>query len=140
MKFYRQNNFKMKKLLLIVILLMSVNVYSQQNTLLVRILEIEIYPEFLEEYNAILNEEVSISMNIEKGVIAIIPMQEEKTPTEFTLLEIYADQDAYQSHLKTPHFQYYKTTTLKMVKSLTLITENTIKEETLSRIFNKIKQ
>ncbi len=130
----------MKKLLLIVILLMSVNVYSQQNTLLVRILEIEIYPEFLEEYNAILNEEVSISMNIEKGVIAIIPMQEEKTPTEFTLLEIYADQDAYQSHLKTPHFQYYKTTTLKMVKSLTLITENTIKEETLSRIFNKIKQ
>lgn len=130
----------MKKLLLIVIVLMSVNVYSQENTLLVRILEIEIYPEFLEEYHSILNEEVSTSMNIEKGVIAIIPMQEEKTPTAFTLLEIYADQDAYQSHLKTPHFQYYKTTTLNMVKSLKLIAENTIKEETLSRIFNKIKQ
>ena len=42
-------------------------------------------------------------------------------PTEIRLLEIYANEEAYQSHLKTHHFLHYKKMTLKMVKSLELI-------------------
>jgi quinol monooxygenase YgiN len=36
-------------------------------------------------------------------------------------LEIYADKEAYQSHLQTAHFKKYKEGTAKMVKSLKLI-------------------
>jgi len=38
------------------------------------------------------------------------------SPTQIRILEIYAGREAYQSHLRTPHFEKYKTTTLKMVK------------------------
>lgn len=38
-----------------------------------------------------------------------------------TILEIYADRTAYESHLKTPHFQKYKQGTLEMVKELELV-------------------
>jgi quinol monooxygenase YgiN len=48
-------------------------------------------------------------------------MAEKANPTRITILEIYASQEAYQSHLKTPHFLAYKTGTLRMVKSLELV-------------------
>ena len=38
-----------------------------------------------------------------------------------TLVEIYADEDAYQAHLQTRHFLKYKTGTKEMVKSLELV-------------------
>jgi hypothetical protein len=38
--------------------------------------------------------------------------------------EIYADKEAYQSHLQTAHFKKYKEGTVKMVKSLKLIDTN----------------
>jgi quinol monooxygenase YgiN len=54
-------------------------------------------------------------------------------------LEIYANREAYESHLKTPHFQTYKSTTLKMVKSLKLIDMEPIDVETMPNIFRKLK-
>jgi 4-carboxymuconolactone decarboxylase len=110
-----------------------------ENDMMVRISEIEIVPEFLEEYKSILKEEASASVKLEKGVIAIFPMYEQKNPTQIRIVEIYADKDAYQFHLQTPHFQHYKTSTLKMVKSLNLIDMESIDKETMSLIFNKIK-
>src|SRR5213083_2670932 len=92
-----------------------------QKGMMVRISEIEIVPEFLEEYKAMLKEESEASVRLEKGVVAIFPMFQKDTPTEVRILEIYATKEAYEAHLKTPHFQKYKTTTLKMVKSLKLV-------------------
>jgi quinol monooxygenase YgiN len=43
------------------------------------------------------------------------------SPTHVTVFEIYADTDAYQSHLQSAHFKKYKSTTEKMVKSLRLV-------------------
>ena len=54
-------------------------------------------------------------------------------------IEIYANRKAYESHLKTPHFQQFKTSTLKMVKSLKLINMNSIDAQTMVEIFRKIK-
>ena len=54
-------------------------------------------------------------------------------------MEIYANKEAYESHLKTPHFTHYKTTTLNMVNSLKLIDMNAIDGESMSMIFEKIK-
>ena len=55
------------------------------------------------------------------------------------ILEIYASKDAYQSHIKSPHFLRYKSATLSMVKSLRLIDMNTIDPQTMDKIFIKLK-
>ncbi len=110
-----------------------------QNDMMIRISEIEIVPEFLEEYKSILKEEASASVKLEKGVIAIFPMFQQKNPTQIRIVEMYADKEAYQFHLQTPHFQHYKTSTLKMVKSLELIDMAAIDSETMQEIFEKLK-
>jgi 4-carboxymuconolactone decarboxylase len=110
-----------------------------ENDMMIRISEIEIVPEFLEEYKSILKEEASASIKLEKGVIAIFPMYEQKNPTQIRIVEIYADKEAYQFHLQTPHFQHYKTSTLKMVKSLNLIDMESLDKATMSLIFEKLK-
>jgi len=110
-----------------------------ENDMMIRISEIEIIPEFLEEYKSILKEEGSASVKLEKGVIAIFPMFQQKNPTQIRIVEMYADKEAYQFHLQTPHFQHYKTSTLKMVKSLELIDMAAIDSGTMQEIFEKLK-
>lgn len=110
-----------------------------EKDMMVRILEIEILPEFLAEYNAILKEESSASVEKEPGVVAIFPMYIKEQPNQIRIVEIYADSAAYQSHLKTPHFQHYKTSTLKMVKALKLIDMHTIDPQTMPEILKKLK-
>jgi quinol monooxygenase YgiN len=41
--------------------------------------------------------------------------------TAITIFEVYASQEAYQSHIKAPHFKKYKETVKDMVLSLELI-------------------
>ncbi len=48
-------------------------------------------------------------------------MYEKDNPTHVTVFEIYADEDAYKSHIQTPHFKKYKSTVGAMVKSLVLV-------------------
>jgi alkylhydroperoxidase/carboxymuconolactone decarboxylase family protein YurZ/quinol monooxygenase YgiN len=107
--------------------------------LMVRISEIEIVPEFLEDYLAILKEEAAASVEKEPGVIAIFPMLQQLDSSQIRIVEIYADKAAYQSHLQTTHFQHYKTSTLKMVKSLKLVDMKSIDKATIQKIFEKIK-
>jgi len=107
--------------------------------MMVRISEIEIVPEFLQEYKAVLKEESATSMKIEPGVISLFAMYEKDSPAQVRIVEIYANKDAYQSHLKTPHFQHYKTTTLKMVKSLKLVDMTDVDSQTMLSIFRKAK-
>ena len=106
---------------------------------MIRISEIEIDSNYLEEYKTILKEESSASVRLEFGVISIYPMYQKENPTQVRILEIYANREAYELHLKTPHFQTYKTTTLKMVKSLKLIDMEAIDAETMPNIFRKLK-
>ena len=117
-------------------LLFSTTITNAQ-TMMVRISEIEILPKYLTEYNAILKEEASASVEKEKGVVAIFPMSIRQQPTQIRIIEIYADSLAYLSHLKTPHFQHYKTATLKMVKALKLVDMDALDPETMSVIFKK---
>jgi len=106
---------------------------------MIRISEIETDSNFVEEYKSILKEESRASMELEPGVICIYPMYQKENPTQVRILEIYADRNAYESHLKTPHFQKYKTTTLKMVKSLKLIDMEAIDKQSMAEIFRKLK-
>ncbi|AOM79512.1 putative quinol monooxygenase [Pedobacter steynii] len=108
--------------------------------MLVRISEIEIIPEHLEAYHAILKEEAANSVKIEPGVIAIFPMYVKEHPNQIRIIEIYANKQAYQSHLETAHFKYYKTETLKMVKSLKLVDMSAIDAATMKLMFTKMQQ
>jgi quinol monooxygenase YgiN len=108
--------------------------------MVIRISEIEIDSNYLEAYNAILKEEAKASVQLEPGVISIYPMYQKEHPTQVRILEIYASREAYKSHLKTPHFQKYKTTTLKMVKSLKLLDMEAMDMETMAEIFRKLKE
>ena len=108
--------------------------------MLVRISEIQIHPEHLDAYNAILKEEAEASVRLETGVITIFPMSLKENPTEVRILEVYASREAYESHLKTPHFQKYKTATLKMVKSLKLVDMDLLDTETMTAVFRKMSK
>ena len=127
------------------ILLMSACGQKEQNInefnaddMMIRISEIEIHPEHLDEYLIILKEESEASVRLESGVISIYPMYQKEYPTEIRILEIYKDKEAYESHLQTPHFKHYKTTTLKMVKSLKLVDMEALDKLTMPRIFKKL--
>jgi len=127
-----------------VLLANACNISQQKNTntdmkdLMIRISEIEIDFQSLEEYKAILKEEAKASVLLEPGVISIYPMYQKDNPTQVRILEIYANREAYKSHLETPHFLKYKTTTLKMVKSLRLVDMEAIDTDTMYKIFNKL--
>jgi len=117
--------------------------YNQPNLktgMLIRISEIEIHRKDLEAYKAILKEESEASVRLEPGVISIFPMSKKTDSTQVRILEIYASQEAYELHLKTPHFQKYKTSTLNMVKSLQLIDMDAMDPETINKIFCKLNE
>lgn len=88
---------------------------------LVRLSKITVDPAQIDAYNTFLKEEIEASMRLEPGVLTLYATAEKDAPNRVTILEIYADQTAYESHLKTPHFQKYKQGTLSMVKELELI-------------------
>ena len=88
---------------------------------LVRLSKITVDPAQLDAYNAFLKEEIEASMRLEPGVLTLYATAEKEAPHKITILEIYADRAAYESHLQTPHFQKYKQGTLSMVKELELV-------------------
>ncbi len=105
--------------------------------MIVRIAEIEVYPQYLEEYLAFANEVDRLSIEREPGVICLYPMQSAEDSCLIRILEIYASDEAYQQHLKTPHFQKYKQGTLHMVKDLKLPTMKPLDPKTMKLIFKK---
>ena len=105
--------------------------------MIVRIAEIEVYPQYLEEYLTFANEVDRLSIEREPGVICLYPMQSAEDSTKIRILEIYASEKAYQQHLKTDHFQKYKQGTLHMVKDLKLPTMKPLDPETMKLIFKK---
>jgi quinol monooxygenase YgiN len=94
---------------------------AEKNEPMVRLSKLVIDESQLEAYRAYLTEEVNASMRLEPGVRTLYAVSEKERPTHFTILEIYADRSAYESHIKSAHFLKYKTGTLHMVKSLELI-------------------
>lgn len=105
--------------------------------MLVRIAEIEVYPQYLEEYLTFANEVDRLSVEREPGVVCLFPMQSAENPLLIRIFEIYASEEAYQSHLKTDHFQKYKQGTLHMVKDLKLPAMNPLDPEMMRMIFKK---
>ena len=98
------------------------NLYGQEeNKQMVRLAKMVIDSAQLENYNTFLKEEIEASVKNESGVLTLYAVAERRKPTHITILEIYANQDAYKKHIQIPHFLKYKNGTKDMVKSLELI-------------------
>ncbi|WP_225883197.1 putative quinol monooxygenase [Sphingomonas aliaeris] len=88
---------------------------------MVRIAEIEVDPDQLAAYKAILAEEQEASVRLEPGVLMLHSVAIAAQPNQIRLLEVYADRAAYEAHIRSSHFVKYKTSTERMVRSLKLI-------------------
>ena len=88
---------------------------------MVRLAKLDIDSAQLASYKAFLKEEIETSVKVEPGVLTLYAVFEKDNPTRVTILEIYADTAAYNSHIQTRHFLKYKNGTANMVKSLQLV-------------------
>ncbi len=111
----------MKFLNVLLVLISSQSALAQERVMVVRLAKLVIDSAELENYKMLLKEGIEASVREEPGVLTLYAVSEKENPTYFTILEIYADDAAYHSHIQTAHFQKYKTGTSKMVKSLELV-------------------
>lgn len=88
---------------------------------IVRLSKIEVYPQYLDEYMKYAVEVGEISMRTEPGVLTMYAVSEKDNPCMITILETYANKEAYEKHIASEHFRKYKQGTLHMVKNLELI-------------------
>ena len=96
------------------------NLSAQVKNPYVRIAKIVIDSAQLDSYKTALKEHAETAVRIEPGVISLYAVYDKDQPTHITVFEIYASREAYEIHIKTPHFLKYKSTTAGMVKHLEL--------------------
>ena len=112
--------------LFLILITMAVTLFSadqaaaQQDHRMIRIAKIKVDPAQLDSYNAALKEQMSTAIKVEPGVLTYYAVADKANPSHITILEIYADTAAYQSHIQTAHFKKYKASVQNMVKSLEL--------------------
>jgi quinol monooxygenase YgiN len=83
--------------------------------------ELEIDPAHLPAYTKLLTEEIEASIANEAGVLMLYALAVKDEPTHIRVVEVYADESAYEAHLSAPHFLRYKASTAAMVRSLRLL-------------------
>lgn len=92
----------------------SANALVLDKNLVVRVAKIQIDSVQLENYKAALKEEIETSVHVEPGVLSLYAVYDKENPTHVLILEIYANTNAYKTHLETPHFKKYKNTILML--------------------------
>jgi quinol monooxygenase YgiN len=112
----------MKKIgILILLSLMSQLAGAQDHPRYVRIAKLVIDSAQLDAYKAALKQHAETAVRLEPGVLLLYAVYEKKNPTHVSVFEIYADEEAYQFHIRQPHFLKYKEAVKGMVKSLELV-------------------
>jgi quinol monooxygenase YgiN len=97
------------------------NTMPSEKVQMVRLAKIKVDPLQLNNYNSALKEQMTTAVRLEPGVLTYYAVADKNDPSQITILEIYADTNAYKSHIETTHFKKYKETVKDMVKSLELI-------------------
>ena len=100
---------------------MSATPDIETDKIMVRIAELVIADDCLAEYRTLLVEEIDASLASEPGVLSLQAVFLHDSPNQVRLLEVYADEAAYLSHLGSPHFLKYKAATVHMVRELRLL-------------------
>jgi quinol monooxygenase YgiN len=107
--------------LFVLTFLVNTNSIAQVKSQMVRLAKIKVDPLQLAKYNAALKEQMAMAIRVEPGVLTYYAVADKSDPANITILEIYADTAAYNSHIATPHFRKYKETVKDMVRSLELV-------------------
>lgn len=94
---------------------------SQNSNKMYRIAKIKVDGSQLEKFKSALEEQMNAAIELEPGVLSYTAVADKKDATRITILEVYSNIEAYQSHILTPHFRKYKETVKDIVLSLDLI-------------------
>lgn len=121
MKIRKPNRLMILISLFLITSMFSNQAMAQSKNQMVRLAKITIDPTQLEQYNQALKTQMAAAIKMEPGVLTYYAVADKKDPSHITILEIYADTAAYQSHILTTHFKKYKDTVKDMVKSLELV-------------------
>jgi quinol monooxygenase YgiN len=122
----------MKKQIFITILLFTVFALAelqsnaQDSSRMYRIAKIKVDAKQLVAYTSLLQEQMTTAIKLEPGVLSYTAIADKKDTTSITILEVYASNEAYQSHILTTHFRKYKDAVKDMVLALELIDTNLI--------------
>jgi quinol monooxygenase YgiN len=118
----------MKTLLFTLVLFLAINA-SGQNKMITRIARLTIDSTKVDLYMGLLKEQMQTAVRVEPGVISYEVFADKTNSSKITIIEIYANNDAYLSHRETPHFKKYKDAVADMVKTLELTEVNPILSE-----------
>ncbi len=122
----------MKKQIFITILLFTVFALAelqsnaQDSSRMYRIAKIKVDAKQLVAYTSLLQEQMTTAIKLEPGVLSYTAIADKKDTTSITILEVYASNEAYQSHILTTHFRKYKDAVKDMVLALELIDTNLV--------------
>ena len=119
-------NFNMNRIIIAILFLSIFNLFSlntnaQVQNNMYRIAKIKVDVNQLEQYKRALKEQMNAAIKLEPGVLSYTVLADKKDASLITIMEVYANPEAYQSHILTPHFKKYKDTVKNMVLSLELI-------------------
>src|SRR5690606_30726952 len=89
-----------------------INKLDKENQLIVQLAELQIDSAQLEPYLEFLKDGIQTSIETESGVLSFYSMQSKDDPSKITIVEIYKNQKAYESHIASEHFLKYKNGTL----------------------------
>ncbi len=111
----------MVTILIFMLTLTSIQLKAQNSNKMYRIAKIKVDANQLDKYKSALQEQMETAIKLETGVLSYTAVADKKDASAITIFEVYANLDAYQSHILTPHFKKYKETVKDMVLSLELI-------------------
>lgn len=83
---------------------------------------VTVKPELNDAFKAVVIDEMQKAMNTEQGVLVMYAVTLKDEPNQWRFFEIYQDEQAYQAHRQTPHFQHYLAETAPMVTAKSVIT------------------
>lgn len=96
--------------------------------LLVRLARLTIKDRHMAAFKAAVFSEMRQAISLEAGVLAMYATSLKNEPDTWLFLEFYQNEAAYQTHLKTPHFEEYLAKTKNALEKKEL---QTLQEETL---------
>lgn len=110
----------MKKIVFAALLLLTTYHVMAQDNKVTRIARITIDSLRIDEYRALLKEQMEAAVKLEPGVLSYTVYADKISAYKLTLVEVYASNADYLAHREAPHFKKYKAATKDMVKSLEL--------------------
>jgi quinol monooxygenase YgiN len=89
--------------------------------LYIRLIRIELDSISLDAFNKLATHVMLPGIRNEPGVMVMYAAAEKQNPTRVSILEVYENQDAYNIHLGTTHYQTYKQGAADLVRALEFI-------------------